>query len=70
MTEDQIERKVERAMDRLDARFMSGRLSQAEYDREVVILDKWASQQARYIDGIIAANVRELHTYRHGTVQS
>jgi hypothetical protein len=47
MTEDKIERRVERAMDRLDARLMSGRLSQAEYDREVVILDKWASQQYR-----------------------
>jgi hypothetical protein len=46
MTEDQIERRVERAMDRLDARLMDGRLSQAEYDREVIILDKWASQQA------------------------
>jgi hypothetical protein len=45
MTEDQIERRVERAMDRLDAKLMSGRLSQAEYDHEVVILDKWALQQ-------------------------
>ena len=45
MTEDQIEWQVERAMDRLDAHFTSGKLSQAEYDREVVILDKWASQQ-------------------------
>jgi hypothetical protein len=52
MTEDQIERRVERAMDRLDARLMSDRLSQAEYDREIVALDKWASQQARYVDAI------------------
>jgi hypothetical protein len=52
MTEEQIERRVERAMDRLDARLMSGRLSQAEYDREVVALDKWALQQARYVDAI------------------
>jgi hypothetical protein len=45
MTEDQIERQVERAMDRLDARLMRGELSQAEYDREVSTLDKWAQQQ-------------------------
>jgi hypothetical protein len=52
MTEDQIERRVERAMDRLDARLMSGRLSQVEYDRAIVALDKWASQQARSVDAI------------------
>jgi hypothetical protein len=45
MTEDQIERRVERVMDALDARLMDGRLSRADYDREVIILDKWASQQ-------------------------
>jgi hypothetical protein len=47
MTEDQIERRVERVMDALDARLMSGKLSQADYDWEVVSLDKWASQQYR-----------------------
>jgi hypothetical protein len=47
MTEDQIERQVERAMDRLDAQLLSGKLTQAEYDREVSTLDKWAQQQAR-----------------------
>lgn len=52
MTEDQIERKMEFAMDRLDARLMSNRLSQAEYDHEVMILDKWAMQQARFVDAI------------------
>jgi len=45
MTADQIENKVERAMNGLDARLMGGKLSQAEYDREVVALDKWAQQQ-------------------------
>jgi hypothetical protein len=47
LTEDQIERRVERAMDALDARLMAGSLTQAEYDHEVMILDKWASQQYR-----------------------
>lgn len=45
MTEEQIERKVERAMNALDARLMSGSLTQADYDHEVMILDKWAQQQ-------------------------
>jgi hypothetical protein len=45
LTEDQIERLVERAMNKLDARLMGGTLSQADYDHEVMILDKWAQQQ-------------------------
>lgn len=40
MTEDQIEARAERAMDGLDRRLMRGDLSQAEYDREVISLDK------------------------------
>ena len=47
MDAEQIELKVERAMDRLDKRFMSdaNTMTQAEYDHEVVIIDKWAQQQ-------------------------
>lgn len=45
MTEFDIECKVERATDRLDRRFMAGEIDQAEYDREIGILDKWAQQQ-------------------------
>jgi hypothetical protein len=45
MTEEQIERKVERAMDALDARLMGNRLSQAEYDAQVRELNKWAEAQ-------------------------
>lgn len=45
MNEDQIERQVEWAMDRLDKRLLDGTLSQEDYDREVVALDEWASQQ-------------------------
>lgn len=53
LSQEQIERKVERSMNSLDARLMAGKLSQAEYDREVSILDKWAQQQydARRIGG-------------------
>jgi len=45
MTEDQIERRVEMIMDALDARLMSGSLSQSDYDQEVKRLRAWAEQQ-------------------------
>lgn len=60
MTEDQIERIVERETDRLDARFMTGKIDQEEYDREIVILDKWASQQFEHYK----------HCQRYGLAQS
>jgi hypothetical protein len=49
LTEDQIERIVERETDRLDKALMKGVLTQEEYDREIIVLDKWASQQYRDI---------------------
>ena len=45
MTESQIETIVEKAIDKLDAQLMQGQIQQTEYDHEVMILDKWASQQ-------------------------
>jgi len=45
LTETQIESIVERQIDKLDAKLMSGKLTQSEYDYEVMILDKWSSQQ-------------------------
>ena len=45
LTERQIERIVEREMDKLDRQFMNGKLSREQYEYEVFILDKWASQQ-------------------------
>lgn len=47
MTEDQIERIAERKMDRLDARLMSGELSQAQYDTEVKALDEFLANIRR-----------------------
>ncbi len=47
MTEAQIERAVERQMNRLDARLLGNRMTQGEYDHEVMLLDKWADQQYR-----------------------
>lgn len=51
MTEDQIERRVEMIMDSLDARLMSGCLSQSDYDQEVKRLRAWEEsqyQESRY----------------------
>lgn len=50
-TEAEIERAVERATDRYDARLMSGRYSQAEYDAAMRDLAKWADQQYRDAKG-------------------
>ena len=47
--ETEIEIRVERKIDSLDRAFMAGKLTQAEYDREVSIVDKWAGQQYRAI---------------------
>ena len=45
LTEAEIELRVERQMDKLDRKFMRGKITQSEYEREVFILDKWAAQQ-------------------------
>jgi hypothetical protein len=42
MTEEQIERAVERATDRLDAGLINGTLTQADYDTAVKRLSNWA----------------------------
>lgn len=48
LSDDQIETRVEKAVDRLDARFMSGQMSQETYDTAQRGLANWAS--ARYND--------------------
>lgn len=47
MTEDQIERAVERKTDALDAAFLRGSLTQAEYDLECKRIADWAELQYR-----------------------
>ena len=42
MTEDRIERIVEREMDKLDKLFLNGGISIERYDEEVAFLDRWA----------------------------
>ena len=48
MTETEIEIIVERAIDRLDERLMQSKITQAEYDYEVYIVDKWAEQKYQH----------------------
>ena len=45
MTENQIELRVERAMDSLDRVFLAGKVTQAEYDSRVRELSRWADSQ-------------------------
>ena len=47
MTEDQIERAAERRMDRLDAAYLAGRMTDQDYRRAVRDLDVWTLAQER-----------------------
>ena len=47
MTEDQIERHVEKSIDRYDAAFMAGRIDQQAYDALMREINKWADGQYR-----------------------
>ena len=42
MTEEMVEQVIEKRMDRLDARFLKGEVTQAEYDAAVRQLDALA----------------------------
>ena len=48
MTEEQIERAVERKFDALDARLMAGSLSQEEYDKASAGITAWADREYRF----------------------
>jgi hypothetical protein len=48
LTEEQVERKVERLTDRWDAQLMAGHISQRQYDEEMSRVAKWADQQYQY----------------------
>jgi hypothetical protein len=45
VTEDRLERCVERLMDRADAALMSGRATQQQYDSWCAALSRWADAQ-------------------------
>ena len=48
LTETQIENRVEAAIDRLDRHFMSNQITQEQYDRDMLSLDKWAEQEYQH----------------------
>lgn len=45
MTEDQIERKVERYFDQIDAKLMRGEIPQSTYDWLAKGIAEWADEQ-------------------------
>jgi hypothetical protein len=49
LTESQIEMRVEWAIDRLDRHLLTNQITQEQYDRDIVSIDKWASQQYEHI---------------------
>jgi len=51
LTETEIEIRAERAMDRLDRHLMSNQITQEQYDRDIISLDKWAEQQYQHLKG-------------------
>lgn len=55
LTEDQIEIRVERAIDRLDRHLLSNQITQEQYDRDIVSIDKWASQQYEHLKSQVTA---------------
>lgn len=47
--EYRIECKVERMIDKLDARYMNGELSDSQYHEEIRGIDEWAEEQYKMI---------------------
>jgi hypothetical protein len=50
MTEEQIERAVERKMDWLDGQYLNSDMTLAEYDAHVARISQWADLQYRAAD--------------------
>jgi hypothetical protein len=49
LTEDQIETRVERAIDRLDRHLLSNQITPEQYDKDIVSIDTWALQQYEHL---------------------
>jgi len=47
-SEDQIERAIEREINRLDAKFMNGDISQAKYNREISDINQFGPKMIYY----------------------
>lgn len=46
MTEDQIERVVERRIDAIDKRYLAGELTEEDYREKIREVDEWAKRQS------------------------
>lgn len=49
LTEEQIERYVEREMNLLDRAFLNGEIEVDQYDSEVKALDTWSREEYAYL---------------------
>jgi RNA-splicing ligase RtcB len=47
MTEEEIERRVEKMVDHLDRVFLAGQMSQGDYDKAMRDLDQWADAKRK-----------------------
>jgi len=45
MTEQQLEARIERLIDRLDKDFMFGLITQEQYDEQFLAIQAWATEQ-------------------------
>jgi hypothetical protein len=70
MTEEQIERAVERKIDRLDRKFMKSEMTQAEYDAAMREIHEWSEAQyaeaapAKYTDCKLCELKIGAHTHK------
>ena len=53
MTEDQIERHVEKMTDRLDKIYMNGEIDEEKYKEELNAIDNWSWMEYRRMGGAI-----------------
>jgi hypothetical protein len=49
LTEDQVERAIERQVDAADRAFMAGRISQVDYDKLIRDIDAWGKEQMKWV---------------------
>jgi hypothetical protein len=60
MTEDQIERRVEKMIDHLDRQLMAGALSEKDYTTNMADLRRWEDAQLHVVDVERRAALRPL----------
>jgi hypothetical protein len=56
MTDDQIERAVERKVDKVDALYMAGGMTQEAYAAAMIEIDDWATRE--YVTAAAEARAR------------